>query len=638
MGALNIAFFFLATRAEIVDYLPSWLRPFLGFYLLVYAGVALFFFLEAIESLRPRRFRPHVPYPGEGGPDHYPEGLRYYEDIVLRDLEAYRRAWREVRFGQLNAELAVQNHVMARINLDKFRSLRRLYGGLRVLTILAGGLLAILALSMLFFQPSPKRRRGVRCRERPGRAGPPAPGPRDARDDGERRRARGVGHRLAPVARPLLRRRRPRIARRARALGRRGRDAQGEGQPGGRDGPRPERARSSCSRRRRESSWSGIRPRPPRPRASLSTCRDPRPRAHGPEPGVRGDRLSRRGGAARRGRLPPRPPAQARAPRDPGVRPRECSTHPGRLGRRLPAPPEALRRPDRRHVERAARAAARDRRERRPAPRRLARRGDRRGRGPAGRPAGGARPRARRRALGRRREAGAAALPGGRKTPSPQPSPRKREAEPGRRDEGRVRHALFAASALAASGAGAQEKKPEPPPGWEAKPFSLENPSAGFKIALKGYVQADFSSYRDWTAEDADGNSSLPPEFEWQRARIGLEGEWRRLSFEVDVDPAFDEGDELKDAWIEPAPVEGLPDPRRQHEGAGEPGVPHLAREDRLRRAQPPSSTPSGPTGTGAPSSTGRSPARSSTRRGSSPATTARVTAGRGRRRRRGSS
>ena len=105
MGALNIAFFFLATRTELVDYLPSWLRPFLGFYLLVYAGVALFFFLEAIESLRPRRFRPHVPYPGEGGPDHYPEGLRYYEDIVLRDLEAYRRAWRDVRFGQLNAEL-----------------------------------------------------------------------------------------------------------------------------------------------------------------------------------------------------------------------------------------------------------------------------------------------------------------------------------------------------------------------------------------------------------------------------------------------------------------------------------------------------------------------------------------------------
>ena len=155
MGALNISFFFLVTRAELIDVLPHALRPFLGFYLLLYAGVALFFFLEAIEALKPRRFRPQMPYPGEAGAEHFPEGLRYYEDVVLRDLDAYRRAWREVRFGQLNAELAVQNHVMARINSDKFRSLRRLYGGLRVLTLLAGGLLAVLALSMLASRQPP---------------------------------------------------------------------------------------------------------------------------------------------------------------------------------------------------------------------------------------------------------------------------------------------------------------------------------------------------------------------------------------------------------------------------------------------------------------------------------------------------
>ncbi len=74
---------------------------------------------------------------------------RPYTAAVLRALEANRRAWREVRFGQLNAELAVQNHVMARVNFDKFRSLRRLYAGLRVLAVLAGGLLAMLALSLL---------------------------------------------------------------------------------------------------------------------------------------------------------------------------------------------------------------------------------------------------------------------------------------------------------------------------------------------------------------------------------------------------------------------------------------------------------------------------------------------------------
>jgi uncharacterized protein YjiK len=182
MGALNIAFFFLATRTEITEYLPLGLRPFLGFYLIAYAGVALFFFLEAIESLRPRRFQPHLPYPGEGGPDHYPEGLRYFEDAVNRDLEAYRRAWRDVRFGQLNAELAVQNHVMARINIDKYSSLRRLYGGLRVLTILAGGLLAMLALSMLFYHPAGLPAAGASLRtsdplvhgpSSPGGLGPP---------------------------------------------------------------------------------------------------------------------------------------------------------------------------------------------------------------------------------------------------------------------------------------------------------------------------------------------------------------------------------------------------------------------------------------------------------------------------------
>ena len=110
---------------------------------------------------------------------------------------------------------------------------------------------------------------------------------------------------------------------------------------------------------------------------------------------------------------------------------------------------------------------------------------------------------------------------------------------------------VVVAAALAASGAPAQEKKKaEPPHGWEVKPFSLENPSAGFRLALRGYVQADFRSFLDWTAGDEDSGNLRADEFEWRRARIGLEGEWKRLSLEVDVDPAFEEGGELKDAWL----------------------------------------------------------------------------------------
>jgi phosphate-selective porin OprO/OprP len=110
--------------------------------------------------------------------------------------------------------------------------------------------------------------------------------------------------------------------------------------------------------------------------------------------------------------------------------------------------------------------------------------------------------------------------------------------------------ALSAACLLLGAAAGAQEKKKESPPGWRAKPFSIENPSAGFRLALKGYVQADFRSFPEWPAETEDGASLHADEFEWRRFRLGLEGEWKRLTFEVDVDPAFEEGDELKDAWL----------------------------------------------------------------------------------------
>jgi phosphate-selective porin len=110
--------------------------------------------------------------------------------------------------------------------------------------------------------------------------------------------------------------------------------------------------------------------------------------------------------------------------------------------------------------------------------------------------------------------------------------------------------AVFVASALAANGARAQEKKPEPPSGWEVKGFSLEKPSAGFKITLKSYIQADFRSYQDWGAADGEGHRPVPAEFDWRRARLGFEGEWRRVSFDVNVDPAFDRGNELKDAWV----------------------------------------------------------------------------------------
>ena len=111
---------------------------------------------------------------------------------------------------------------------------------------------------------------------------------------------------------------------------------------------------------------------------------------------------------------------------------------------------------------------------------------------------------------------------------------------------------LLAALAAAAAAEEAKPKTPAQPPaeGWKREGFELSNHSADFKIRLAGYLQADFRSYLDWQVGDGSNDALRYEEFEWRRLRIGIDGEWHRFSFEFDVDPAFDEGNELKNAWL----------------------------------------------------------------------------------------
>jgi phosphate-selective porin OprO and OprP len=100
--------------------------------------------------------------------------------------------------------------------------------------------------------------------------------------------------------------------------------------------------------------------------------------------------------------------------------------------------------------------------------------------------------------------------------------------------------------------AAAQEKKKEPPPGWQARPFAIEKPSADFRLALQGYVQADFRSFPDWPSGE-DSASLHADELEWRRVRVGVDGRWKRVSWQFEVDPAsteIREGKELRDAWM----------------------------------------------------------------------------------------
>jgi len=135
MASLNVAVFALATRSELLGLGRLSLRGWLGAYLLAYAVVGVYFFLQAVDALRPRP----ATAPGTA-PRSDAARLSQLDRVVAQDVASYAQGWRDVRFDQLHDELAQQNHRLAQINCEKYRALGRLYGGLRVLTLLLAGI------------------------------------------------------------------------------------------------------------------------------------------------------------------------------------------------------------------------------------------------------------------------------------------------------------------------------------------------------------------------------------------------------------------------------------------------------------------------------------------------------------------
>lgn len=143
MGGLNAGLIVLGTRTDLSQSLGAPQRTWLVAFLLVYLVVAMRFLLQAIEALRPGKFRPRLDnWPRDS--EDFPRGVRYYEDVIQRNAEEHWRAWTEVRVGQLNAELAVQFHSLCVKNEHRHLAVRRLYAGLRFMTLLLAGLAGLL--------------------------------------------------------------------------------------------------------------------------------------------------------------------------------------------------------------------------------------------------------------------------------------------------------------------------------------------------------------------------------------------------------------------------------------------------------------------------------------------------------------
>jgi phosphate-selective porin OprO/OprP len=104
---------------------------------------------------------------------------------------------------------------------------------------------------------------------------------------------------------------------------------------------------------------------------------------------------------------------------------------------------------------------------------------------------------------------------------------------------------------LSAPACAADAAKPAGPrPGWQLEPFGVKNAAAGFELRLSGYLQADFRSFVDWQVGDGSDPRHRAPEFAWRRLRVGFVGQWKQLSWNFDVAPAFDHADEVKSAWL----------------------------------------------------------------------------------------
>ena len=141
MGILNAFVVISASRPDVVGSLDAPQRAVAAVLLGIYAVTAMYFLYQAIEALNPGKFRPKLE--NWDANDMRPMGVRYYEDVIDRDVRGHWQAWHDVNIGQLNAELALQFHSLCVKSDVKRVALTRLFGGLRVMTMLVAALMVL---------------------------------------------------------------------------------------------------------------------------------------------------------------------------------------------------------------------------------------------------------------------------------------------------------------------------------------------------------------------------------------------------------------------------------------------------------------------------------------------------------------
>ena len=145
MGLLNAVNFLLVARSDVLGAPTALLGRGLAAYAALYAFLSLYFFSQAIAALRPRAAKLFA------GDDHDPghiaagRRLRSMAHVAREEPDALYDLWQGAQVGHLSREVAYQAQALARINVEKYQALARVYRGLVALTALTAVLVTLLA-------------------------------------------------------------------------------------------------------------------------------------------------------------------------------------------------------------------------------------------------------------------------------------------------------------------------------------------------------------------------------------------------------------------------------------------------------------------------------------------------------------
>jgi hypothetical protein len=140
LGALNAVNLLIVIRGPELGanaLSPAVLQSYIAGYVLLSLYASVF----AILALRPRSQEMDG-----AAAQCEPTGMSLLAGAPNTDADAYYDTWRQAEVSQINRELAIRSHLLARANTEKFQALRRVYQGLLVLVALTGVLALFIGL------------------------------------------------------------------------------------------------------------------------------------------------------------------------------------------------------------------------------------------------------------------------------------------------------------------------------------------------------------------------------------------------------------------------------------------------------------------------------------------------------------